>query len=197
VYQKESGEIVNFVRPTTKFSPHSRAQVGAIVNNTAFLTKQPDGKLIVGSYSAAGAVNSGSVTTNFDYVFLRVLASGDLDDTFGFDGRIIIPISNTNFASGQSSTDVLSAIGIQPDGKIVGTGRSFGSDFVYHFASIRLDRTGMLDTSFGSAGRIDYGFNGLNSVAKTLLFQSDGKIVTAGYVNSGTKLDFAVQRISP
>jgi len=58
-----------------------------------------------------------------------------------------------------------------------------------------LNTDGTLDSSFGSAGKVVTDFFGSIDRAAGLVVQSDGKIVAAGFANSGANgLDFAVAR---
>ncbi|NER26898.1 MAG: DUF4347 domain-containing protein [Symploca sp. SIO1C4] len=118
-----------------------------------------------------------------------VLASGDLDSSFGNNGIVITEI--TDIANDSDSDGSADSIAIQPDGKIVVAG-IVGSRFPFYrnndFALVRYNSDGSLDNSFGSNGivtidtaPIDNSYyniiiNSINSV----VLQPDGKIVLAG-----------------
>ncbi len=112
---------------------------------------------------------------------------GTLDMTFGINGLVRMDITNSN--------DVLKAIRIQPDGKILVVG--YTSDGITD--NICLAR-------FNSDGTLDVGF-GLNGITKTQLaftsigsdiqIQSDGKICVAGHTWSGSENVFVLTRYHP
>src|ERR1043165_8044635 len=70
-------------------------------------------------------------------------ADGDLDPTFGTGGKVV-----TDF---NSSSDWLSRIAVQPDGKIVAIGDAHPSN---KFALARYNSNGTLDTTFGNGGKV-------------------------------------------
>jgi len=88
------------------------------------------------------------VSVFFVFVFIsgetRLRAApGDLDQTFGVEGRriVLIPNSQPNFMIWNTAQDIV----VQPDGKIlVGPGRSYDSNIV------RLNPDGTKDTAFSA-----------------------------------------------
>jgi uncharacterized delta-60 repeat protein len=106
-----------------------------------------------------------------------VAAPGDLDATFGSDGKV-----TTDFGG----SDGASAVAIQSDGRIVAAGSSGGGDF----ALARYNVDGSLDATFGGGGRVTTDFGG-SDAASAVTIQSDGKIVAAGRGGGG---DFALAR---
>ena len=104
---------------------------------------QPNGQIV-----AAGSSFSNSKTVE-DFIVARYNANGALDKRFGKNGKI-----TTDFFR---NVDSISAIAIQPDGKIVvagfaqlgGTG---GTPRVFALARYRDD--GSPDTSFGNGGAL-------------------------------------------
>jgi uncharacterized delta-60 repeat protein len=99
-------------------------------------------------------------------------ASGDLDTTFGGDGKVM-----TNFTRGR---DPAFSVAIQADGKIVavGTANSRGTDA--RFALARYEVNGTLDPTFGGDGKVTTNITPGDDRADELAIQSDGKIVVAG-----------------
>ncbi|MFI0926819.1 calcium-binding protein [Streptomyces sp. NPDC021012] len=94
-------------------------------------------------------------------------APGDLDPTFGPDGRVTTPITGT--AEGHD-------IARQADGKLVVVGTSEAG-----FALARYTTSGALDPAFGSGGTTTSDFGGGSHTANAVAIQpSDGKIVVAG-----------------
>src|SRR6266446_2620661 len=69
-------------------------------------------------------------------------APGDLDPTFGGDGKV-----TTDFFAGN---DAAKAVAIQKNGKIIAAGTAFnGNTGGEDFALVRYNRNGSLDKSFG------------------------------------------------
>jgi uncharacterized delta-60 repeat protein len=99
-------------------------------------------------------------------------APGDLDTTFGGDGRV-----TTNLTRGE---DWAFGVAIQPaDGKIVVAGRAGGSGG--RIALARYNTNGSLDTSFSGDGRVTTDFTSRFDEANDVAIQpADGKIVVAG-----------------
>lgn len=130
---------------------------------------QPDGRIVV-----AGRQYNGK---NDDFLAFRLLSNGALDTSFGSSG-----VAQLDFAR---SEDVAKSILFQPDGKILlgGEGRSAGGAYGVH-ALTRLSANGIVDTSFGSAGKVTTDF-GRPSHAHALALQTDGKILAIGEAYSG------------
>jgi uncharacterized delta-60 repeat protein len=145
---------------------------GAVANAVAV---QPNGKIVVaGSADEASGFNS-------DFALARYNADGTLDTSFDHDGIV------TTDLSGQDED--ITALAIQPDGKIVAVGTA-GEDI----ALARYTSDGQLDTSFGNGGSkiTDLGFSdAANGVALT----TSGQIVIAGYTIGATlNNDFLLAR---
>jgi uncharacterized delta-60 repeat protein len=127
---------------------------------------QPDGKIIV-----TGAI-SGVPT-----VLIRYNSNGSTDTSFGLDGSVLTPNSNT------PARNVL----LQPDGKIVIGGGSF--------ALRRYNSNGTTDQSFTGGG----GSFGGNVYLNDISLQADGKLLAAGsvcYPNTG-ECNFLLARYNP
>jgi uncharacterized delta-60 repeat protein len=144
------------------------------------LVVQADDKIVV-----AGSANG-------DFGIVRYSSEGGLDTaTFGGGDGIVI----TDFFG---ATDVANGIAIQPgDGKLVAAGYSdIGPS--EEFALARYLTNGSLDSSFAGTGKVTTDFVS-NSVdqAYSVDIQADGKIVLAGFINSGGmggNDDFALAR---
>ncbi|MCA9919075.1 MAG: hypothetical protein KC445_14030, partial [Anaerolineales bacterium] len=111
------------------------------------------------------------------FVFASPQAEGDLDSTFGVNGRTITAVSNSGGG----------AYGMALDGN--GRAVIVGSSFKV----ARLTTSGLLDTTFNS-----FGFNGPNldgdsGSATDIAIQTDGRIVVAGTLNSS---DFVLYRFT-
>jgi uncharacterized delta-60 repeat protein len=112
-------------------------------------------------------------------------ADGDLDPTFDGDGKVITSVAMDG--------DLVNAIALQPDGKIVAAGYAI-FDTIYNFAVTRYNPDGSLDTSFSGDGIAITYFGSPGGGAYDVAIQSDGKIVAAGYAYAGTDDDFALVR---
>ena len=111
--------------------------------------------------------------------------AGELDPTFDGDGRVLTDLGGN---------DVVRAIAIQADGKIVaaGVGSSGRND---DFALARYNPDGSLDPSFDGDGRVAMDFHDSSDQALGVAIQADGKIVAAGGSRSfGNPNDFALAR---
>ncbi len=137
---------------------------------------QPDGKIVV-----AGYANNGTAT---DFAVVRYNSDGSLDASFGSGGIVISSISTYD--------DIINAIVIQPDGKIVVAGYADISGD-YDFAVVRFNSNGTLDTSFDGDGIVTLDFGNYDT-ANAIALQPDGKIIVAGYAIIGGYTDFAVVR---
>jgi len=133
---------------------------------------QPDGKIVVAGWSDT---DSGP-----NFALVRYKTNGSLDTSFDGDG-----IVTTDFGSYCKGR----ALSIQPDGKIVVAGTSYGLSAA--FAVARYNTDGTLDTSFDGDGMVvTTDFGGYGGEGHALSIQSDGKIVVAG----SSEGDFAVVR---
>lgn len=144
-------------------------------NHAYGLAQQSDGKLVI----AGDNDNSGK-----DYLFARFNSDGSADTGFDTDG--IVEVDNNS-----GTHDIIYALAIQGDGKIVGAGQYYSGS--HNFAVVVLNSDGSLDTGFDSDGIAvtDIGTGG--DVAYAICQQSDGKLVAAGYADSGNE-DFALVR---
>jgi uncharacterized delta-60 repeat protein len=115
---------------------------------------------------------------------LRYNTDGSLDTTFDTDGKVITTIGSSN--------DNLNAAVLQSDGKIVAAGYS-NNGTNNDFAVVRYNTNGSLDTTFDTDGKVTTADAAIE-VARSLIIQSDGKIVAAGNFQNGSTYDFALVR---
>jgi uncharacterized delta-60 repeat protein len=99
------------------------------------------------------------------------ITSGDLDPTFGTDGKV-----TTYFGVG----DGANALAIDGTGKIVVAGFANYSDTGNAFILARYNTDGSLDTTFGTNGMVATDFFGSNDEAHALAIDSQGRIIVAG-----------------
>lgn len=135
---------------------------GALQNVARGVAMQPDNRILV-----AGTVFFGMSS---DFALVRHVATGSLDTGFGDGGRV-----TTRFDTASRANAVI----VQPDGKIVAAGTGGPG-----FAFARYLADGRLDDTFGTGGKVTFGFPigliGGTAVAFALALQTDGKIVAAG-----------------
>src|SRR5919198_1971008 len=152
---------------------------------------QADGKLVV-----AGTTYTDNDFSGEDFAIARYNTDGSLDASFGNNGRV-----TTDFPG---LAAVISAVVVQPDGKIVVAGGAFPLfTFLGDFKVARYNPDGSLDTSFGAGGIVTTIFPGDGSYAFALALQSDGKIIAAGtdfvdfHPGDMSDTDFALARYNP
>lgn len=160
--------------PDLSFSPTGRVSIrtGANIYGVVGLVIQPDDKVL----GVGGAVNQ--ATGRWEFFLFRLQEDGELDSTFGDNGRVWTSIRGYDRATG---------VALQPDGKIVVAGRAkinFAAN--YDFALARYTAEGELDDSFGDGGSVVFPVLDDN-LGRKLVIQPDGKIVIAGYACEDTK----------
>jgi uncharacterized delta-60 repeat protein len=113
-------------------------------------------------------------------------ADGDLDPTFGNGGKVVTDFNN--------STDWLSRIAVQPDGKIVAIGDTHPS---HKGALARYNPDGTLDATFGNGGKVITVANVRESAAGLLILPG-GKIMISGSIDLPSSYDtsFALLRFN-
>jgi uncharacterized delta-60 repeat protein len=142
------------------------AAVDDLASAAVALALQPDGKIIVAAYEA-GSTSAAAI--------YRLLPNGDLDGSFGGDGR-------TGVTFGSASHTVSDLI-VQPDGKVIVVGEASTQDGLLDFGIERLQPNGFPDTTFGDGGstRVDFGAPVSLESPSGLVRQPDGRIIVAGY----------------
>jgi uncharacterized delta-60 repeat protein len=137
---------------------------------------QPNGKIVV-----AGSSETGSQVL---FTVARYASDGSLDPTFGSAGIVETRLGRLGSAW---------AVILQRSGKIVVVGGAWEKRSV--FALVRYNRTGTLDSSFGSRGIVKIGFGaGSSAEATAAAPQRDGRIVVVGWVYRYPKWEFALAR---
>jgi uncharacterized delta-60 repeat protein len=147
------------------------------------LVLQRDGKII------AGGTKYIDLQTNSDFGLVRYNSDGSLDSSFGNGGEV-----STEF---DGLLDNMSAVLVQPNGKLIAVGAASSSITSFDFALVRYLSNGTIDTTFGSAGKVRTDFGGSNiDMAFAAALQPDGKIVAAGTNTdaTGSKVTFAIAR---
>lgn len=127
----------------------------------------PDGKILI-----AGHKNEELYSSATDFVLVRYLPDGSLDDTFGEGG-----IAVHSFSSVQD--DALDLL-VLPDDKILLTGYFQDDNGNYDFTLIRCLSNGALDTSLGNGGILSFDLGSKYDLPRYCIRQPDGKLLLAG-----------------
>jgi uncharacterized delta-60 repeat protein len=153
--------------------------IGANEDNGYDVKIQLDGKILLGGWS-----RNPSKTKN-DFALLRFNSNGSLDNSFGTDGKVTTAIGPFE--------DVGWSIEVQPDNKILLGGYSW-SGSKWDLALVRYQANGALDTGFGSGGKVTTAIGTGRDIGKSLVLQTDGKILLGGFSFNGVDDDFAFVR---
>lgn len=152
---------------------------GASQNFCNAFAFQSDGKIV-----ATGFTFSGSVTL---IALVRYNVDGSLDTSFDNDGKVTTDIGSIG-SMGE-------ALKIQADGKIIVAGKT-NNGSIYDFLVLRYNTNGGLDSTFDSDGIKTLSLGILDSRARSLEIQPDGKILVAGAVTNILYNEFAVIRLN-
>lgn len=138
---------------------------------------QNDGKIL-----AAGRTKIGLVK---NFALVRYNVDGSLDATFGTSGIVTTAIG--------TGDNVGNSVVIQNDGNILLAGYCT-TNSQKDFALARYESDGNLDLNFGAGGKVITGFsNFTNDYGTSVALQSDGKIIVAGFTETGI-FNFALAR---
>jgi uncharacterized delta-60 repeat protein len=154
------------------------------VNNDDYgfaIALQPNGRIVVAGQSG--------VYPLFHSALARYTSSGELDQSFGTGGKVIAALD--------SDGDGLSALALQPNGKIVAAGSLINDNWTTAFLVARFNSDGGLDQTFGNQGVTVTGFGDGSTAAHAVVLQPDGKIILVGVSGAGpySELnDFALAR---
>jgi len=145
---------------------------------------QPDGSIVAVGWAP-------TPTSPSDVAVVRYTSAGVLDTTFGTGGIVrTAPGIALDFAFG---------VALQPDGRIVVAAGTFTASGGPDVAVLRYNTDGSLDTTFGGGDGIvttAIGPGTSPDAGLSLVLQSDGRIVIAGYATppAGGATDFALLR---
>jgi uncharacterized delta-60 repeat protein len=147
---------------------------------------QTDGKIV-----QIGSIKNGNY---YDFAVNRYKFNGAPDSSFGINGKLIIDFGGQD--------DFAWSLAMQSDGKIVIVGRTdinpdpFNS--VFKMAMVRLNSDGSFDLSFNSTGKVTTSLGSYHDFARSVIIQTDGKIIIGGWSDQGTivntNYDFALVR---
>jgi uncharacterized delta-60 repeat protein len=144
---------------------------------------QRDGRIVIG-------VNSLDFIGG-DFTLIRYNADGTLDTSFGFGG-----FAETDFLG---FGGIVTSVRIDAQGRILAAGYIQTSSQPHQdidFALARFTPNGLLDTTFGSQGKVLRNHSTFDSLAE-IAIQANGKIVVAGASRSDEGgVDFALFRLT-
>ncbi len=147
------------------------------------MTLQPDGKIILGGFTGSG--------TMIDFALIRYNTDGSIDNSFGTNG-----IATASFDSPNAGSDIIAALNLQADGKIVAVGTTKQSS-ITQACIARFDSNGTLESSFNN--NIGYYFAG---TANYYLFPTgvkimgNGKIIVTGTFEGSFAGDFFIIKLN-
>jgi uncharacterized delta-60 repeat protein len=158
--------------------------IGAGVSYIDTVLLQSDGKIVVTGLCYSSAAGGYS-----QFCLARYNVNGALDTTFNTDGRAQAQIGNYNASAYGGAV-------LQPDGKIVMAGfcDPLSGQFGATFCLARFEANGALDTSFSTDGQVFTTMGNDNSYIRSVVLQTDGKIIATGPCQGLGTIDFCVAR---
>ncbi len=133
------------------------------------LAIQPDGKIVV-----AGIAGFSATSNTSDFLVIRYNTDGSLDTTFDGDGIRIV-----DYGLGTVDDDYCRGVVIQPDGKIVVSGRALVTPTSYAAVVMRFNPDGSFDNTFDGDGKAQFELTGIIQTY-ALVLQPDGRIIVGG-----------------
>ncbi len=132
---------------------------------------------------------SGASNGNLVWSPVTPPAAGTLDTGFGTMGKVTTSFGTSVQAGAYAAV-------LQSDGKNIAAGyATSGTGTVFAMARYNVD--GTLDSSFSSTGTVTTAFGSIDDRILSVVIQTDGKIIAAGYSNTGTANVFALARYNP
>lgn len=133
---------------------------GIEAQEVAAMVIQDDGKIIVGGSGIRYGV--GPCVWTGDFILVRYNTDGALDPAFGNNGIVLTNFTWFNETAG-NSTDNLTCLALQPDGKILAGGYgSLCSELIRRSNLIRYTTSGEPDSTFGLYGKYTYSPQAVN-----------------------------------
>jgi uncharacterized delta-60 repeat protein len=150
-----------------------RALFQSVIGSAESVTLTADNKLVI----------AGHIGHEFSLVQLNV--DGQLDTSFGNGGRVVTPVSATNW-------DEATAVVRQADGKLLVGGWVYdGVSTNGNFVVLRYNADGSPDAGFGSAGRVvtPGAPGGRHDAGRALALQADERVGTVRALQAGEATD--------
>ncbi|MBK8341577.1 MAG: hypothetical protein IPK99_17090 [Flavobacteriales bacterium] len=154
----------SFASSAASFNP------SAVGDQAQCVHVKEDGRILAGGTQYLGV--------NTECWVVQFMPDGNLDPAFGNNGTVLV-----NFCT---STDRLTALHSQPDGKVIAGGyESFNNALYDQGIVFRLTATGVLDDTWGLSG-LHYVNMAPNDVqVRDIDLQADGKVLVAGIFYAG------------
>ena len=125
-----------------------------------------------------------------DFGIARYLENGDLDNSFGGDGRVTTDIGVGDHVAWSCAVD--------SQDRVIVAGRTHNGGTTYEYNDFAVARylvNGDPDTSFGSGGLVITDFSGSYDHALSVVVDNEGRVIAAGYAeNTEGNHDFALAR---
>jgi uncharacterized delta-60 repeat protein len=172
--------------PDSSFHGDGKLTTTIGISGSAFAgCLQDNGKIVVGGYVRTGGFLS--------FALVRYNTDGTPDNSFGSNGIVI-----TDMTAAVDGSDVIQAIALQPDGRIIAAGYSNNAGMTgpltMDFAVARYNSNGTPDNSFGNDGKVITSIEGFTAGIKSLVVQPDGKIIAAGSGDGNNGSDMVLVR---
>ncbi|MGH9838217.1 MAG: hypothetical protein ACREEM_05480 [Blastocatellia bacterium] len=149
------------------------------------LALQPDGKLVAAGY--VHPFRPDGRVTHPRFALVRYNPDGSLDQSFGKEGFVVTDFDEFSLGSGTTRAEA-NALVVEPDGHLVAAGfvhwNSATTNAQHSFVLVRYKPNGGISRVFGLTrvpGQNSYVIEGRKGRATSLVRQSDGKLVAAGY----------------
>ncbi len=154
---------------------------------------QPDGKVI---FAGGNNAAPGGSFPDSDLTLARYNLNGTLDNSFGTNGVV------TTDVNGAHHFDIIRAIALQPDGRIVVAGFTAilpNDNLILEDDDVvvaRYNTNGTLDNTFGTGGIVVTHVGDSFDRARAVLILPDGRIAIAGYSynTAAGRIDFLTAR---
>jgi uncharacterized delta-60 repeat protein len=131
---------------------------------------QDDGKILVAGITY-------DINYIADWMLLRLDSTGVLDPTFGTNG-----ITTLDF---EGRDDIADALTVQADGKILVSGTYNDTiDFYNNPTIVRFTADGIVDSTFGTNGKVSVHGLHIDNELTSIEVQQDGKIVAGGHYST-------------
>ncbi|HEY6985486.1 MAG TPA: hypothetical protein VH375_05355 [Rhodanobacteraceae bacterium] len=154
---------------------------GQLFDQCDAVAVQSDGKIVAAGFTDENGPDQVGL--------IRLTTDGQLDTTFGNQGKVVINAGQSANGSSQAR-----ALVIQPDGKLLIAGFASGQ-FNSELLVMRLDSDGSPDATFGTGGIVRTPVGTGEDIANAIVLQPDGRIVAAGSsVAADGRRDFALAR---
>ena len=157
---------------------------GIVTNLLSTWFSLPVGMAVQGFASQPRKITVGGYVNDFTntYFFVhRFTASGALDTTFGpqSSGTVTLPLGRA------AEVEAAAAAMTLQSGEIVVAGYRGIYEEEFDFAAARFTSSGLVDTNFGTNGLLLASVSDGPSQANAVALQKDGKVVVAGFAQSG------------